>query len=62
MRDGDVIRLDTTEGTLAADADLDARAPAAPDLSDNRWGTGRELFQLFRDRVGEARHGASSLI
>ena len=62
VRDGDVIRLDTTAGTLAADADLDARAPAAPDLSGNRWGTGRELFQLFRDRVGEARHGASSLV
>ncbi|WP_273521360.1 phosphogluconate dehydratase [Rhodosalinus sediminis] len=62
VRDGDVIRLDTTAGTLAAEADLDARAPAAPDLSANQWGTGRELFQLFRDRVGEARHGASSLI
>jgi phosphogluconate dehydratase len=62
VRDGDVIRLDTTAGTLAAEADLDARTPAAPDLSANQWGTGRELFQLFRDRVGEARHGASSLI
>ncbi|REC57043.1 phosphogluconate dehydratase [Rhodosalinus sediminis] len=62
VRDGDVIRLDTTAGTLSAEADLDARTPAAPDLSGNQWGTGRELFQLFRDRVGEARRGASSLI
>ncbi|WP_372893513.1 phosphogluconate dehydratase [Rhodosalinus sp.] len=62
VRDGDVIRLDTRAGTLTADVDLDTRAPADPDLSANRWGTGRELFQLFRDRVGEARHGASSLI
>jgi phosphogluconate dehydratase len=62
LRDGDLIRLDARAGTLEADADLDARSPATPDLSANRHGTGRELFQLFRDRVDEARYGAASLV
>ncbi|MFP4450990.1 MAG: dihydroxy-acid dehydratase, partial [Rhodosalinus sp.] len=62
LRDGDLIRLDAQAGTLDTTADLAARDPAAPDLSANRHGTGRELFQLFRDRVGEARHGAASLV
>ncbi|RBI86536.1 phosphogluconate dehydratase [Rhodosalinus halophilus] len=62
LQDGDLIRLDARAGTLETEADLGARSPATPDLSANRHGTGRELFQLFRDRVGEARYGAASLV
>jgi phosphogluconate dehydratase len=63
LRDGDVIRLDTVTGRLEALVDdLDARAPAAPDLSGNAHGVGRELFAAFRAHVGPATDGASVIV
>ncbi|NWG91732.1 MAG: phosphogluconate dehydratase [Parvularculaceae bacterium] len=61
IRDGDVIRLDALSGTLELKVDaaeLDRRAPTAPDLADQRWGTGRELFAAMRRGVGGAEVGA----
>ncbi len=62
LRDGDVIRLDAAAGTLDALAvDLSTRAPVEPDMTRNRFGTGRELFETFRRAVGPATGGASAL-
>ncbi|MEZ5680400.1 MAG: phosphogluconate dehydratase [Erythrobacter sp.] len=60
LRDGDVIRICATTGTLATDVDLDSReaAPApAPDV-----GMGRELFAMFRANADGAERGASSML
>ncbi len=59
IADGDVIRVDAVEGVLdvLSEGALD-RPPATPDLSDNNFGIGREMFQIFRDRVGPAANGA----
>ncbi|MFN3938061.1 MAG: phosphogluconate dehydratase [Gemmobacter sp.] len=59
LREGDVIRLDARAGTLVVRADLETRAPVAPDLSANETGVGRELFSLFRRNAGSADTGAS---
>ena len=63
IRDGDVIRLDAVAGTLEVKVDaatLAAREAARSEtLSDHHNGLGRELFALFRDRVGSADTGAS---
>ncbi|WP_212524670.1 phosphogluconate dehydratase [Actibacterium sp. MT2.3-13A] len=62
LRDGDVVRLDAPAGRLEVLAtDIETRAPATPDLSANDYGLGRELFTLFRQTVGPATAGASSL-
>jgi phosphogluconate dehydratase len=62
LRDGDVIRLDAAAGQLSVQVgDLDARPCAAPDLSANAFGTGRELFGLFRANASDAASGACSL-
>ena len=60
VRDGDVIRLDTTTGrldVLVEAAELAAREPALP-VSAEVWGTGRELFGALRTAVGRADEGA----
>ncbi|MCV6584108.1 MAG: phosphogluconate dehydratase [Marinibacterium sp.] len=60
LRDGDLLRVDATTGTLAVLTDgVALRPPAQADLSANSFGTGRELFSTFRDRVGSADTGAS---
>ncbi len=57
--DGDVVRLDATNGTLTVLADdFDARPVATVDLSQNSAGLGRELFDVFRENVGLATNGA----
>jgi phosphogluconate dehydratase len=62
IRDGDVIRVDAVVGTLdvLTEGALD-RLPVEPDLAGNEHGIGRELFALFRARVGAAEAGASPL-
>ena len=59
IRDGDIIRLDADAGTLEVLADLSSREPVKADLSANNQGTGRELFQAFRNIAGRADQGAS---
>ncbi|WNL46331.1 phosphogluconate dehydratase [Dyella sp. BiH032] len=64
IRDGDVIRLDATNGTLEVlvdAAEFAARAPATADLSAHHSGMGRELFGLFRQAAVEADLGAGVL-
>ena len=61
LRDGDVIRVDATAGTLAAlvpEAEWAAREPASADLSGSHFGLGRELFATFRAAAGPADQGA----
>ncbi len=63
LRDGDMIRLDATTGQIEALVpDLDARAPATPDLAGNGTGVGRELFAMFRANVGPAATGAAVVV
>ncbi|MBI2993781.1 MAG: phosphogluconate dehydratase [Gammaproteobacteria bacterium] len=62
LRDGDVIRLDAGAGTLEAklpDGEFATRECAETDLASNYFGTGRELFQNFRDSVCSAEQGAT---
>ncbi len=62
IRDGDMIRLDAGKGSLqvlVAAKEFDARPPAMTDLASNMSGTGRELFQAFRNITGRADQGAS---
>ncbi len=62
IRDGDLIRIDATRGTLEilADATEFANRPLAThDMRANEQGTGRELFAAFRKLAGRADQGAS---
>jgi phosphogluconate dehydratase len=61
LRDGDIVRLDATAGTLTAlvpDAEWAARAPAEENLDDSHYGLGRELFAAFRAAAAPADRGA----
>ena len=63
IQDGDIIRLDATKGTInVLGVDLTTRTPAAPNLSGNGNGVGRELFEVFRQNVGHATDGAGVCI
>ncbi|MDB5665111.1 phosphogluconate dehydratase [Cypionkella sp.] len=63
LRDGDIVRLDAVAGTLwVLAADFEARAPVSADLSANRHGMGRELFEAFRRTVGTSETGAAVVI
>jgi len=62
IRDGDMMRLDATTGTLellVPAAELALRPQADADLSENEFGFGRELFAGFRHLAGRADQGAS---
>jgi phosphogluconate dehydratase len=62
IRDGDMIRIDADAGTLEVlveASEFAARDVATADLTDNHWGTGRELFSAFRRLAGPADRGAS---
>ena len=64
IKDGDIVRLDAIAGTLEVlvdAAEFAARTPAAPDLSHNEFGLGRELFAPLRRVAGAADMGASVL-
>jgi phosphogluconate dehydratase len=61
VRDGDLIRLDASGGTLeAVGIDLSARPPA--NSPPPPVGTGRELFALMRLHANEAEAGASAML
>ena len=57
--DGDLCRVDAVAGTLDVleDGFVD-RSPATADLSANGFGTGREMFEMFRQSCGLAADGA----
>ena len=60
VRDGDVIRLCASRGTLEVLADLSARTPASPPPAD--MGLGRELFAMMRAGADGAEHGGSAML
>jgi phosphogluconate dehydratase len=63
VRDGDIIRLDATSGTLEALVPADiwsARRMATADLTPSHIGMGRELFTVFRNSISEAEQGAAT--
>ncbi|MAQ44914.1 MAG: phosphogluconate dehydratase [Confluentimicrobium sp.] len=63
LRDGDIVRVDAVAGTLSVLAeDFDSREPVAADLSGNKFGIGRELFEAFRQNVGPATAGAGVVV
>ncbi len=63
LRDGDIVRLDAVAGTLSVlVADFETREPVSADLSANRHGMGRELFEAFRRNVGTSETGAAVVI
>jgi phosphogluconate dehydratase len=60
VRDGDVIRLDCGSGVLEAKVPAEvwnARELPKLDLRANEYGTGRELFRLFRANAAGAEQG-----
>ena len=62
IRDGDIVEIDAKLGTLTvsvSDSELAARDTILIDSAANGWGMGRELFSVFRTRVGHAEAGAS---
>ena len=62
VQNGDMVRVDATKGTLEVlvpAAEFEARAAATADLSANTYGTGREMFETFRQMAGRADDGAS---
>jgi phosphogluconate dehydratase len=62
IRDGDLIRLDSEQGTLqflGDEREFLSRTPATEDLRPAHYGMGRELFAGFRSLVGTADRGAS---
>lgn len=59
LRDGDLLRVDAVAGTLECLEDGFAdRDPVVADLSGNRVGLGREMFEMFRQSCGQASQGA----
>jgi phosphogluconate dehydratase len=63
VRDGDIIRLDASTGSLEALVPSDiwaARRMATADLTTSHIGMGRELFSVFRSSVTEAEQGAAT--
>ena len=61
LRDGDVVRLCSTTGTLEVlGVDLATRDPAP--LPPAPIGTGRELFAFMRAGADNAEHGASAML
>jgi len=62
VRDGDLLRVDAVNGLLENLTDgFETRDAAQADLSANGAGLGRELFEIFRQNVGAATEGASSI-
>ena len=60
LRDGDMIRVDATKGTLdILDETVLSRPCATADLSAYQHGTGREMFAMFRQTVNSAENGAT---
>ncbi|PVA08092.1 phosphogluconate dehydratase [Thalassorhabdomicrobium marinisediminis] len=62
LRDGDIVRLDASTGTLECLTDLTGREPAQADLAGNGTGVGRELFEMFRQTVGPSTEGAAVVL
>ncbi|MDO5613186.1 MAG: phosphogluconate dehydratase [Paracoccus sp. (in: a-proteobacteria)] len=63
IRDGDMIRMDATAGTIdCLTQGWDTRTPAPFDPTPGSQGMGRELFAAFRATAGSADTGACSVV
>jgi phosphogluconate dehydratase len=65
VRDGDIVRVDATQGLLQAlvdEADWAARELAPAVTDGKQHGSGRELFGLFRQNATDAESGARSCL
>jgi phosphogluconate dehydratase len=63
LQDGDILLLDADNGILDAQVtNLESRPSASANLSDNQYGLGRELFNIFRENVGPTSEGANSIL
>ena len=59
IRDGDVVTIDSSSGTLAVDAaEIESRPGLEADAVNRQVGMGRELFAVFRERSYGAEQGA----
>ncbi len=64
VQTGDIVRLDSYTGVLEVHVDaatLNRRSAPTPDLTNNEFGVGRELFATFRRVASDAESGAVSL-
>ncbi len=63
VRDGDIIRVDATNGSLQALVPEEVwagRKQASADISSSHIGMGRELFAMFRNSSSAAEEGAAT--
>ena len=59
LQEGDIVRIDAINGIIDVLSDeFEKRIPTQVDLSENRFGVGRELFPLFRQHAASASEGA----
>ncbi len=58
LKDGDIVSLDALTGRIdVMELGFEQRKAVQLDLSDNQFGTGRELFSLFRQNAASASQG-----
>ncbi len=63
LRDGDIVLLNADNGILEVQTEnFESRSSVSIDLSDNQYGLGRELFNIFREHVGPTSEGANSVL
>ncbi|WP_261817655.1 phosphogluconate dehydratase [Vibrio gallicus] len=61
IQDGDIITINGLTGEVSVDADLDCRKQSNVDQTDLHYGSGRELFNIFRRNISSAEMGATIL-
>ena len=60
LQDGDMVTVNALNGTIDVDSNkIFDRKVNHPDLMNNSFGVGRELFDIFRNNAGPAKSGAS---
>ena len=60
LQDGDIVTVNALNGTIDVDNNkIFDRKVNHPDLKNNSFGVGRELFDIFRNNAGPAKSGAS---
>ena len=60
LQDGDMVTVNALNGTIDVDNNkIFDRKVNHPDLMNNSFGVGRELFDIFRNNAGPAKSGAS---
>ena len=60
LQNGDIVTVDAIDGSINVEnIKVFDRKVNHPDLSNNNFGVGRELFDIFRNNAGTAKAGAS---